>query len=919
MPADFADVMKSVSQVVKTDESHVYLMLSGARTAQPDMDKYVKGAVDAGLRVVGEGKFTKLTKAGKPVTNVRGVEAAAERMILLTKSGVARPGSIEKTLDFRFIRPAIAKSYQTEKPEELMKALIEQSTLEGETVLDPFAGSGVTGAEAIKSGRNAVLIEKSKETVENFTKPRVEAAAKELDQKATEQAAKTGGQIISGAGPVTTEPVAKVPTTESEFNALSPEELLQQIADSLLGRREARQRGFINISQIVADADAKVKDFVNSTMKPIELTSDLTDSISRLEGAAQADLEAANNLVKNIDINKADDEALYTHAEDPNAPLNARQKALEEQFDKPLRDMNQKLFERIKRDGVPMEGDENYIARFAKEKASVMQRVFNPSKGRTPTATQGGVLSKSTSSFKNRVYKSLVNVNGKRRVVAIKDGEVTGFNDKKEGESLGRLDARITPKVKEFFDKNVMPKLEKLASDLGITHERHTGYSKGLGGSRAGVSFGGKNLIKTRVATPERVILHEIGHQLDERYGLQEIFSKDDDRNFGVDTTKKEMRAIADLRIEGLEVGKDVSKHFANSYIRSAPEKIAAMFEAYLHVPDKFEKVAPNVFEKFEAFLAAHKELQPILAIKPSLVLGSQTLGGDLIAGKKGNVFIDKEGNKYTIDEATTKEIEASTNTEYYHSALASRVLQYVKLRQIDRANQFLNAWKESPEFAQIAVPSDQIPPQGWKMTSQINFRNYYFEPRVAEALDDMQKKMEGGMYNDAFQGINRMLANAIFFNGLAHPINVAVTWAYARGASSLVNPKAYASGYKAFGRAMTALSTKNEDYLELLRTGAHLMSSDVTNKKLAENLMAKVADEIDSKPELRDRLLKILGYAGEQANFRTNVIYKLSHNMAWLSNDLLTMQSIFENMDRRGISMEEAIKETSRFIPDYR
>lgn len=282
-------------------------------------------------------------------------------------------------------------------------------------------------------------------------------------------------------------------------------------------------------------------------------------------------------------------------------------------------------------------------------------------------------------------------------------------------------------------------------------------------------------------------------------------------------------------------------------------------------------------------------------------------------------VFKGSDGKKYTVGEATTREIERHTDLEYYHSALASRILQHVKLAQIERANRFIDEWKASPEFAKIAVPSDRIAPEGWRPTKQVNFRNYSFEPRTAEILDDMQEKMASGNYNDAFQGINRVLANSIFFNGLAHPINVAVTWAYSRGASSLVIPSAYRSGMKAAARAWTALSTKNDDYMELLRNGAHLMSSDVTSRKLAENLTSKLSGDLEKKPDIHQRILKAMGFAGDQLNFQKNVIYRLSHDMAWLSNDFLTMQSIYEAMDRGGMTMPEAIKEVSRFIPDYR
>lgn len=48
----------------------------------------------------------------------------------------------------------IHKGYPTEKPAELIKILIEQSTQTGELVLDPFMGSGSTGVAALGQNRN---------------------------------------------------------------------------------------------------------------------------------------------------------------------------------------------------------------------------------------------------------------------------------------------------------------------------------------------------------------------------------------------------------------------------------------------------------------------------------------------------------------------------------------------------------------------------------------------------------------------------------------------------------------------------------------------------------------------------------------------------------------------------------------------
>jgi site-specific DNA-methyltransferase (adenine-specific) len=53
--------------------------------------------------------------------------------------------------------------HPTQKPEEIVRPLISYSCPKGGTVLDPFAGSGTTGAVAAAEGCGSVLIEKKPE------------------------------------------------------------------------------------------------------------------------------------------------------------------------------------------------------------------------------------------------------------------------------------------------------------------------------------------------------------------------------------------------------------------------------------------------------------------------------------------------------------------------------------------------------------------------------------------------------------------------------------------------------------------------------------------------------------------------------------------------------------------------------------
>lgn len=55
------------------------------------------------------------------------------------------------------------KIHPTQKPVELMSQLIAASTKEGDTVLDPFMGSGTTAIACIREKRNFIGFELNKE------------------------------------------------------------------------------------------------------------------------------------------------------------------------------------------------------------------------------------------------------------------------------------------------------------------------------------------------------------------------------------------------------------------------------------------------------------------------------------------------------------------------------------------------------------------------------------------------------------------------------------------------------------------------------------------------------------------------------------------------------------------------------------
>ena len=64
---------------------------------------------------------------------------------------------------------------------------------------------------------------------------------------------------------------------------------------------------------------------------------------------------------------------------------------------------------------------------------------------------------------------------------------------------------------------------------------------------------------------------------------------------------------------------------------------------------------------------------------------------------EKGKIVEGPDGYDWKVTQATTKEIEANTDLEYYHSAFASLLASNLQLGRAVRAMRFLEAYKASP------------------------------------------------------------------------------------------------------------------------------------------------------------------------------------------------------------------------------
>jgi DNA-binding Lrp family transcriptional regulator len=171
---DFKKVVQATKTIARDQSTPIVHMYSQAKSGMTAMAKYNQVLIDEGYKPVGKGEYRKTYSNGKSVgfpTNQGYRITEPEGILVFSQSGELKKDL--GNLNFRIVRP---KGYHTEKPEEMLKAIIKMTTDEGDTVLDPFAGSGSTGAAALKTGRKSYNIEKSADVVDKVTKPRIEAS-----------------------------------------------------------------------------------------------------------------------------------------------------------------------------------------------------------------------------------------------------------------------------------------------------------------------------------------------------------------------------------------------------------------------------------------------------------------------------------------------------------------------------------------------------------------------------------------------------------------------------------------------------------------------------------------------------------------------------------------------------------------------
>ena len=272
---------------------------------------------------------------------------------------------------------------------------------------------------------------------------------------------------------------------------------------------------------------------------------------------------------------------------------------------------------------------------------------------------------------------------------------------------------------------------------------------------------------------------------------------------------------------------------------------------------------------------------------------------------------LKSQGKTYSRERASIEDIEKHTDLEYHKEALLAELDANIRLQQALANAYFLRDFMNMPGFENIGMrPKKGVPiPPGWvEARGAWQLRGMYFEPRIAETLNDFlgDKSMSS---DRALAKINRVLVGSMFWNPLPHIANVAVHALQEKGVYGLmsnakINIRTSLEAYK-------EVSNLGPKYRAYLREGGAFMYPD----RVLGDFTARVTKEIGSSPQA-PKIANAFGFPNVDAMIGT--IYKMSADSLWKWNDVFMMQGYLEK-EARGMPRDKAMQQTERHIPSYR
>jgi hypothetical protein len=287
-----------------------------------------------------------------------------------------------------------------------------------------------------------------------------------------------------------------------------------------------------------------------------------------------------------------------------------------------------------------------------------------------------------------------------------------------------------------------------------------------------------------------------------------------------------------------------------------------------------------------------------------------------------------KPGGKYyanqqewTVKTARTSELEKETTIRYQQSAAVNLADTLVKMRATERNIQYLDNITKTPDWLNWATLTKEAggnvsAPAGWRRPLLPQLDKWKVHPKLADAFDDFYTGGhfgEPGAFLDTIRKVNRFAVGSLFWQPITHIENVAGHWYVARG-FDWIRPTGVYSLFADGARAIKEVITMGKDYQSMLKHGSALISGGVENADFYMAMAKKFGLEVERDP----RWAQIANKVGLGVPGLVRWWYKNMNKVLWQANDIFMLQRVYE-LERKGMSRVQAIREAEKHIPNYR
>ena len=300
-----------------------------------------------------------------------------------------------------------------------------------------------------------------------------------------------------------------------------------------------------------------------------------------------------------------------------------------------------------------------------------------------------------------------------------------------------------------------------------------------------------------------------------------------------------------------------------------------------------------------------------------------QQLGGSI------GLQSEFENAGFSFKRATTPEIEMATGKKYYKDGIFPNIAENIAMRRAERIHDFVEVLKQEPEFQKMATTNrGEAARLGFRAANAgkdslgVNrqwlpqFKNYYFEPHIAEVLEREIAKFQKGDFS-AYERMSNWLKRSIFWNPLLHVPNIIVHWQGEKGLMGMAIQIFSPSEWRAHKLAYQTMADPKL-YHQMLEAGLPLMRRPDTNA-VTNLFVAKATKDFTSGGKF-DRLAQSWGYIdGMDLAKRVLNPFKTASELTWGAHDYAILQATFSRMEKHGWDLKTAADDVTKHIPNYR